>query len=390
MDWPSQVIEELERGAFRPPFCPWPACAAHRPGAASPPGFRRHGVFLRRCDGRVVPRFRCLACGRTCSLQTFAVSYYLKRPALSVPIAAGLVAGSAHRQLARSLGCSPSTVTRRSARLGRHALLVSGLALAHLPAVPEPVVVDHFETFTFSQDYPLGIATVVGSRSWFVYGLDPAPHRRGGRLTPAQRRRLGRRRHLQPRRGGYLRSFSRVLDLLAERASGPAPLTLVSDGHLSYAQALTRHPDRRRFEHRAYPNPPRGPKGSPRSLEARVRDRHMFPVDLLHGLMRHSCAHHRRETIAFGRRVNALLERGFLLAAWRNFVKGRSERRRDTPTPAMELGLAAERWSWKRLLAQRLFPSRLDVPDAWMRIYRREWTIPALGNTTRHTLKRAY
>jgi len=390
MDWPSLAVEEIPPKVFRPLFCPWVGCSAHRAGGASSARFRRHGVFLRQCDGRVVPRFRCLACGRTCSLQTFAVSYYLKRPALSVPIAAGLVAGSAHRQLARSLGCSPSTVTRRSARLGRHALLLSGLALADMQAVPEPVVVDHFETFAFSQDNPVGIATVVGSRSWFVYALDPAPHRRGGRLSPAQRHRLAADRHLQPRRGGYVRSFRRVLDFLARRVPDPTPLTLVTDGHLSYARALERHPDRHRFEHRTYPNPSRGPKGSPRSPQARVRDRAMFPVDLLHGLMRHSCAHHRRETIAFGRRLNALLERGFLLAVWRNFVKGRSERYRDAPSPAMELALTPHRWTWERLLAQRLFPSRLAVPDAWMSIYRREWATPALGANTLHALKLAY
>jgi len=390
MDWPSQVVEDIPPRIFRPPFCPWPACYSHRPGDASSARFRRHGVFVRRFDGRVVPRFRCLACGRTCSLQTFAFSYYLKRPALSVPIAAGLVAGSAHRQLGRSLGCSPSTVTRRSARLGRHGLLLCSLARSAVAAIPEPVVVDHFETFAFSQDHPVGLATAVGSRSWFVYDLDPAPHRRAGHLSPAQRHRLARHRPRRPPWGGYERSFHRVLDLLAAGAPGPAPLTLVSDGHLSYAQALARHPERRRFTHFTYPNPPRGPKGSPRSPQARVRDRAMFPVDLLHGLMRHSCAHHRRETIAFGRRVNALLERGFLLAAWRNFVKGRSERRRDAPTPAIELGLTPERWSWQRLLARRLFPSRLQVPEAWMRTYRREWGTPDIGHDAPHTLKRAY
>jgi hypothetical protein len=298
------------------------------------------------------------------------------------------VAGSAHRQLGRSLGCAPSTVTRRSARLGRHALLLSSLALNQVPALSEPAVVDHFETFAFSQDYPIGIATVVGSRSWFVYGLDPAPHRRGGRLSPAQRLRHASHPPVLPRRGGYVRSFRRVLDLLAEHA--PGILTLISDGHFSYARALARHPHGTHFQHRTYPSPPRGPKGSPRSAEARIRDLHMFPVDLLHGLMRHSCAHHRRETIAFGRRLNALLERGFLLAAWRNFVKRRSERRSGTPTPAMELRLTPEPWNWKRLLGQRLFPSRLPIPTAWKRIYRREWITPAIGVNSRHTLKRAY
>ena len=36
-------------------------------------------------------RFRCRACGRGFSQQSFAVSYYLKRPELTVPIAQGVV-----------------------------------------------------------------------------------------------------------------------------------------------------------------------------------------------------------------------------------------------------------------------------------------------------------
>src|SRR6185295_19715620 len=99
---------------------------------------------------RRVPRFRCKSCGRTFSRQSFGTSYYLKRPELLLPVAAGLVAGSAHRQIARSFGCAPSTVTRLSARLGRHALLLQARALSRLPLLDETVVIDHFETFEFS------------------------------------------------------------------------------------------------------------------------------------------------------------------------------------------------------------------------------------------------
>ena len=65
----------------------------------------------------------------------------------------------------------------------------------------------------------------------------------------------------------------------------------------------------------------------------------MFPCDSWHALLRHTCAHHRRETIAFGRRLNALVERLYLTTVWRNFLKGRSERKPDRSTPAMKLGL---------------------------------------------------
>ncbi|MCZ6650802.1 MAG: hypothetical protein O7D35_09040, partial [Acidobacteria bacterium] len=63
-----------------------------------------------------MPRFRCRRCGGTFSRRAFSLTYYLKRPELLPRIAAGLQAASAHRQLARTLGCAPSTVTRLSAR----------------------------------------------------------------------------------------------------------------------------------------------------------------------------------------------------------------------------------------------------------------------------------
>ena len=345
---------------------------------------------MRQIDRRPVPRFLCLTCRRTFSLQTFTATYYLKRPELLVPIAAGLNAGSAHRQLARSLGCNPSTVTHLSARLGRHALLLAALALESIDTLNEPVVFDHFETFAYSQDYPLGIGTPVGQDSWFVYGIDAATRRRGGKLSPAQRQRrkaLKTGQYAVP--GSYGRSLCEAVDRLLDRIPEGSRLNLVSDANPRYAPAIERYPERDRITHRVYPNPPRGPKGSPRSPEAAERDTEMFAVDLLHGLTRHSQAHHRRETIAFGRRHNAVMERAFLLIVWRNLVKRASERKPTSPTPAMRLGLTRKPWNWPRVLARRLFFWRVPVPDSWMRIYHRRWITPALGRNRLHTLKYA-
>jgi transposase-like protein len=388
MHWPSTPVECLPPSAFTPPFCPWPACPQHRPPPHTPPRFHRHGHYPRACDPRrPVPRFRCLACRRTCSRQSFSTSYYLKRPDLSVPIAAGLVAGSAHRQLARSLACSPPTVMRRAARLGRHALLLLARAHRHLPPLHEPIVYDDFETFAYAQDFPFGLGTAVGHHSWFVYSLDQAPHRRAPRPSAGQKaRRLGRK--TPP--GAYIRAFRRLLDLLVGLRPDAAPITLLTDDHPAYRTALSRHTARDRIDHHPHPNPRRRPKGVPRSPEARRRDRAMFPVDLLHKLLRHSCAHHRRETIAFGRRLEGLLERAFLVAVWRNWVKRRSERRPREATPAMQLGLAREPWAWHRVLARRLFVSRLEVPEPWMAVYRRAlaWPVPEWNRP--HELKNAF
>lgn len=384
MHWPKTPVERLQR--FVPAFCPWPECPEHQRNAV---GYRftSHGMF--RTKRRTVPRFRCATCRRTFSRQSFALSYYLKRPELVVPVAAGLQAGSAHRQLARNLGCAPSTVTRLSARLGRHALLLMGRALEHLRGgLTEPIVLDHFETFEFTQDLPFGVATPVGRESWFVYGLDPAPHARTGRRSVEQEQRRAQRPP-RPRRGGYEGSSARIVRLLLSLCPSGGKLDVAGDGHPAYDRAaqLPAHAGRVRLQR--FPNPRRGPKGSARSPQARARDQAMFPVDALHGLIRHSAAHHRRETIAFGRRLNALMERLFLTVVWKNFVKGRSERRPDPDTPAMRLGLATEPWTWRRILSRRLFPARQKLPKVWRELYSRDWITPVLPSNTSHRLVHA-
>lgn len=386
MHWPVTPTEHLSK--FQPSFCPWRRCPEHRRRLA---GYRfyRHGFFSTKTRRRI-PRFRCLTCERTFSRQTFCVSYYRKRPWLLGPVAAGIVAGSALRQLARSLECSPNTVARISAHLGRHAMLLQASALGELRGrITEPINLDHFETFEFTQDYPFGVATPVGMRSWFVYGVDPAPHGRGGRRSESQARRL-RGRPRRATHGRYGGSATRVLDLLLGLRKAGTRLCLTTDGHPDYARSVQRHPARKSIELRAYPNPPRGPKGSPRSAEAQARDRAMFAVDLLHKILRHSLAHQRRESIAFARRLNAAMERFFLTIVWRNFVKKRSERRNDGTTPATRLGLTEERWSWKRVLARRMFYDRESLPEPWPRLYRRDWTTPLLANNAHHRLSRAF
>ena len=207
-------------------------------------------------------------------------------------------------------------------------------------------MLDHFETFELTQDLPIGIATPVGARSWFVYGIDPAPHGRTGRRSPVQERRRMKRAK-RPARGGYRGSARRVLDRLLPLCPQGRRLRIVGDGHPAYEQAIRRHPRSGDIELECHPNPPRGPKGSSRS-------------------------------------AIAIVERMFLTAIWRNFVKGVSERKGDRTTPAMRLGLTDRPWKWERVLGRRLFPDRERLDGIWLDLYRRDWITPELPSNTRH------
>jgi len=388
--WPSKPIQKISSKKFRPTHCPHKDCPHHRP--TSPEEFRYTyaGFYSRDCDGKSVQRFRCKACNRTFSQQTFSTTYWLKRPDLLEPIAAGTVAGSAMRQIARSLGCHHSTVQRHSARIGRHCMLLHCQVLAHLATLKEAIAFDHFETFVYSQNDRVGVTTPVGATSWFVYLLEVAPHRRSGRMSPFQKKKLARRRVPMPDVGEVTRSCERVLDSLGKMVPEGRPIPFRTDDHPVYSKVMKTHPAKVRFEHEVFGNPERGPKGSPRSEEARKRDKALFPVDALHGLIRHSIANHKRETLAFSRRTNALYERLSQMVVWRNMIKWRSERKPDPRTPAMLLGLTDKPWSWERVLSQRLFPRRIPMPAEWMELYQREKVTPAVGRNARHDLSMAF
>jgi len=276
--------------------------------------------------------------------------------------------------MARAYHCSKTTITRQIERLGRHAILFHTRCLQEVPAIREPIVHDHFETFIGRQDHALGVGTAVGSRSWFVYDVDPAPHRGSGRRPD---RRLVER--AVPHRA-YVASILRTFQALVPKVSGSRRLQCIVDGRVDYTAASRSEVLARRVRLRAFPNPKRGPKGSRRSPTTIARDAAMFPVDSLHQLIRHSNAEHKRETIAFGRRLESILGRAYLVTIWKNFVKSRSERKPDRTTPAMRLGLTDRRWRWERIFVRRLFPARIRPSRSALKLYRKLWTpqLPAL------------
>ena len=205
-------------------------------------------------------------------------------------------------------------------------------------------------------------------------------------MSPIQKKRRARLERLygRPPNGAVAAAFRSLL-----RALPPARglLRIVADDDPAIKRAADALPH---VHLSVYPNPVRGPKGSRRTLEARQRDQAMFPNDQLHRFLRHSEAAHRRETIAFGRSYNGLVERLALFVVWRNLVQARSERHPRDGTAAMRLRLTNRPWSWPQVLAERLHPARVEAGEKVMEHYRRELIIPSLPNEQRHALLRAY
>jgi hypothetical protein len=356
-----------------PPHCPNDACPYHKPG--NPLWrFKRAGFFLRKGDGRRVQRFRCDTCRRYFSTQTFDLTYWLKRPDLLRPTFFRLVGCSGHRQIAREFGVSPQTVLRQAARLGRHCLLHLD---AHRPRrIDEPVALDSFQSFEFSQDHPTLFHFVTGQRSHFTYGFTETELRRSGRMTPAQRRRRARIEAAlgRPHPRAIEQDVTAVLRIVAP---SPQKLELHSDEHQAYPRALQRLPHLE-VVHQTIS-----------SRAARTTRNPLFPVNLLDLLLRHSGANHKRETVAFSKRRQAASERIAVFLVWRNWMKSFSERKRDA-TPAMRAGIAEERLTIEALFARRLFPGHHRLPPRWAAYYRREVPTRRLPRVATHALRYAF
>ncbi len=341
-----------------PPFCPNPSCPFHR-GPTASWRWVRTGFFSRQQSPHRVQRYQCRHCRRHFSDQTFRTTYWLRRPELLAVTFHRLVGGSALRQIAREFDCSPQTIAGQAARLGRHCLLFhERLRPRALPA--EPLVLDTFVSFEFSQYHPTGFHLLAGRESHFFHGFTDSELRRSGRMTSQQKR---RRAELEadfgrPDPRSIEREVAALLALVVPHGLAE-PRVLHTDEHPDYPRALARLGPRG-LEHRTIS-----------SRAARTPHNPLFPVNLLDLLLRHSGANHRRETIAFSKRRQGAAERLAVTLVWRNYLKSFSERRRDGP-PAMRAGVCARRLTVREVLAERLFPSRVRLPERWARYYWRE------------------
>jgi hypothetical protein len=280
----------------------------------------------------------------------------------------------ANRQIARSLGCSPSTVALQLARLGRHCLLFQAGELERVPTGGE-VAVDGFESFECSQYYPFhhNVAVEVDT-GYLLYHTD-SELRRKGRMTAYQKH---KRAELEARYGrpdprAVETSMRELFETLLRRCES---LTIRSDEHRAYPRAMRDFDSR--ITHKVTS-----------SKRRRDQDNPLWEVNLLDLMIRHSTAAHKRETIAWAKRRQASVEKLAIFQVWRNYVKKRWENGPDE-SAAMLKGLARRRFSARDLLRTRLFAGRVRLPSRWQLYYERRIRTRAIAVNRLHTLTYAY
>lgn len=359
-----------------PPFCPNPDCPHHR----DPTGWRpvRDGTHARKHPPLTVQRFKCLRCKRSFSTQTYALGYWMRRQDLFVPVFQALASCACLRQIARQLFLTRVQVSFRVERLARHCLLLNETLRPKGP-LTEAVVLDGFESFEYSQFAPMHLNLLVGARSLFVHAFTESELRRKGRMTQRQKKRRVEleESHGRPDPDAIRKGVEQLLRLALPKAG---PIVLQSDDHRAYPRAIAGLPPvmRNRVTHRITP-----------STVARNAQNPLFSVNLTDLLLRHCGANHKRETIAFSKRRQCIVDRASIFTTWRNLVKSRSENAKDDP-PGVSMGLVPFRPTVSQILARRLFATHVELPAPLEIYYQRRVMTRYLLRQRVHALKYAY
>ena len=365
------------RADFKPPHCPNPDCLFHLDSTGW--RFKRAGFYHREARPHRIQRYRCSHCQRAFSSQTFSPTYWLRRPDLLEPVFRAEVACAGHRQIARQLGVVHATIQRLVDRLGRHCLLLHETfrkkARARLSI--EPVILDGLGTFAGGQYWPLELTGLIGAASYYSHDFVVTERRRGGTMTELQKK----------RRAAYEEKLGRpdpkalsrdVQELLRTNLPAEGPIELRTDEKSEYRTALKRLGNPRIRHETTHSKAPRTAKNP------------LFAINAHHMFVRHSGANHKRETVAFSKRIQAVIHRHAIFQVWRNLVKVASERQPQKGTPAQRLGITRVRWSIERVLRARLFVSRIELPERVQRTYQGQCISRFMRRERVRQLRRAY
>lgn len=321
------------------PHCSNPRCPRF---ADQPPHdqswFKFHGCYFTKAFGRV-PRYRCQDCGKTFSLQTFRMDYYVKKPVDYIQLIRQLVSSSGQGNMTRFTGMRYEQIQNRYERICR-VLLAIHSDMRKLIKPEDEFALDGFESFSVSQFFPNNINILVGSSSELIYAMGYSQLRRKGRMTERQKqKRTDLEQTLGKAPGNAVeKSVQSILTHLCKYMKDkdiPAA-TLNTDYHKAYVRALSKLPEgRSRIRHCQYS-----------STLPRTPTNRLFPVNYVDRQFRKDQANHVRESVQFARCPAAMMVRLSIYQMVHNYLmprRVRDQRKGNWKTRGEQLGVPA----WK-------------------------------------------
>ena len=310
--------------SFSPPRCPNVDCHMHR--ECEPTRIVRWGSYPRRCLDLHEQRYRCQACLRTFSRQTFRHDYRDRRPECNERVFELLTSGVGLRQTARVLGIGVTTVQKKMRKMSRTSRLLHENLSARLPA-KRTYVLDEEESYEGASIRPLTIPILIDREHWFVVATAVGSIRR---LAKPNTRRRERQAADEKRLGAKRADESRqcvedVLRALRRRTDGP--IQLLTDQKSSYATVAKEvfgddvvHSTTAGTAPRTVSNP-------------------LFPINVTIAMSRDNCGRLRRRSWLVSKLARWLQAQLAIFTVYRNYVRKRFNRDQRGQTPAQLLGL---------------------------------------------------
>ena len=331
---------------FDPPCCPYARCPSRRRGLT--PILTYRGSYVRRCDGRRVPRFRCRRCHRSFSSQTFRLDYRQRKPWLNARIAHFLCAKTTLRKTAEILGVDRKTVELRLDLFGRHCRELHEAFLeryrARAGGLRGSMMMDELETFEVDRRlFPITVPVLIEEHTYFVVHVDTAPLGPRGGLKEADRKRLARHVALHgPRRNRSREAVRRTLEAWRRHAAPGGATQLSTDRKSTYRPLLRSVFAGQGVSHSVYSSKSPRTHGNP-----------LFPINHTNAMLRDSLSRLVRRTWGNSKKRLRLKSHLWVFVVFRNYVR---EITRAAPrvSAAMALGVAGRRWKWSEVLRWRV------------------------------------
>jgi transposase-like protein len=324
---------------FSPPFCPHRRCSQH---VTPRPGFCvRYGRYRPACRARPVQRYRCRACRRSFSRQTFRADYRDHRPDLNPKLFLLLASGMGLRQAARVLGLSRRCTELKFRKVARHLRRLNLSLRAPLDG-ERSFHLDEFESYEGERNTrPLSIPMLIDTDTRYIVWAESAPIRPRGKMTPRRKKALKRseKRHGVRRdlsRGALARTLARGAALV----SSARQVLLKSDEKSSYPWLARQAFGRSRLVHL-----------QTNSQVVRNTSNPLFPINNAEAIARDLTGRLRRESWLISKKRRYLDLALQLHMAFRNLLRRRFNY--DQESPAQLLGFAPRRLSAWEVLSWR-------------------------------------
>lgn len=332
----------IKNSVFIPPFCPNDECRYHFLGDNF---YKKNGVVKTRKPPYVNQRYICNCCGVQFSRNTFSFDFRKKLVDLSETILKLSMQGMTNCSISRHLNVRERVVRNRIAHMARQGQLYEKEVEAALDIV-EPIAYDGFETFSGSQFSPCYINTSVGLNSLFTFSVNFSPLNRKGAMTEWQKiknEELRKTFGLYPKDSIRVQSIESFSQLRSKARF--LPIIIHTDEHKTY-QNILKYQFRDSFIHL-----------QTHSKKPRTTSNPLFPVNHLHLNFRHFLSSHRRETIAFNKNEAGLMDKILLMKVYKNYMRPKTlrKRRRQIPSPAMDLSLTKKILKFSDIFSRRRF-----------------------------------